>query len=128
MAVVEPGDRLARGKFRVGVDDGGRAFRLRQHDGVGPPRHHRVEVGVDEACLDRVDADEEARAPALCPRFLEERRRARARLLLALGGDRILEINDHRIGAGGKRLLELCAAVGRDEQERAHGRGPRRCK
>ena len=51
---------------------------------------------------------------------LEEVRGALARGGLAVGGDRIFEIDDHRVGAARHRLVELAAAVGRDEEQRAH--------
>ncbi len=38
----------------------------------------------------------------------------------ALRRDRILEIDDHRVGAARHRLVELPAAIGGDEQQGAH--------
>ena len=43
-----------------------------------------------------------------------------ARLVLALGRDRILQIEDDAVGAAGEGLVELGPAGGGDEEEGAH--------
>jgi hypothetical protein len=45
---------------------------------------------------------------------------ALARRRLAIGSDRVFEIDDDRIAAAGERLIELAIAVGRSKQKRAH--------
>ncbi len=62
----------------------------------------------------------QARALFLRLRGLEEFQRGGARVRFALGRDRILEVEDHGVGAARHRLVELGAAVGGDEQKRAH--------
>ena len=54
-----PLDRLAHGELGVGVNDGGAAFGLRQHDGVRLRRRDGIEVGVGEAGCEPVDPHEE---------------------------------------------------------------------
>jgi hypothetical protein len=90
---------------------------------IASRRHDRVEIGVGEAGGESVDANDEARARFGFHRVLHEIRRARARAGLARGGNRILEVDDHRVGAARHRLVELAPAVGRDEQQRAHQLG-----
>ena len=70
--VRNAGDRFARRQLGVGMDDGGAAFRLRKHDGIGPRRHHRVEIGIGQSGLQPVDAHEQARPRRLSGRFLQE--------------------------------------------------------
>ena len=99
--------RFARGELGVGMDDRRAAFRLRQQDRIRLRRHDGVEVGVGQAGRDAVDAHQQARALRLRHRRLEKRRRARARGVLAVGRDRILEVDDHGVGAARERLVEL---------------------
>ena len=73
----------------------------------GSRRHDGVEVGVGEAGGDAVDAHQQARALRLRHRVLDERRGARARGILAVDRDRILEVDDHGVGAARERLVEL---------------------
>ncbi len=123
MAVGQAVDRLAHRELGVGMNDGGAAFGLRQHDGVGLCRRDRVEIGVGQAGLQAVDAHHhDTAAPRCRHRVLEKGGRAAARARLAVGRDRILEVDDQRVGAARHRLVELLGAVGGDEQERAHGR------
>ena len=63
----------------------------------------------------------EQRAGLALLRFLQKGQRGRARGLLALGGNRVLEIEDQRVGARGKRLGELRRAVAGHEQRGADG-------
>ena len=62
----------------------------------------------------------QARAVFFRLRAFEEIQRRLARHVLALGRNRILEIEDDGVGAARHRLVELGAAVGGHEQERAH--------
>ena len=70
--------------------------------------------------VEAVDAHQKARALLLALRALEEIQRRLARDVLALGRDRILEIDDHGVGAARQRLVELGPAVGGNEEQRAH--------
>ena len=120
VAAIDAGRRLARREFCVDLHDSWAALRLRQHDGIGTRRHHGVEIGIGEAGRERVDAHQETRSRRSRQRCLQKRRCARPRRVLAVGRDRVFEIDDHRIGAARKRLVELVAAVGGDEEEGAH--------
>ena len=104
---VDAGDGFARRELGVGMDDRRAAFRLRQQDGVRARRHDGVEVGVGQAGRDAVDAHQQARALRLRHRALEKCGRAGARRVLAVVRDRILEVDDHRVGAARERLVEL---------------------
>ena len=97
------------------MGDAGAAFGLGKQNGVGLSRHNGVEIGVGHAGVEAVDAHQQARALRLRLRGLEEFQRGGARLRLALGHDRILEIEDHGVGAARHRLVELGPAIGRDE-------------
>ena len=88
---------------------------LRQHDGVGRRRHDGIEIGVDEAGCQPVDARDQTRAPVLLHGVPEKIRSAPARVALALRHDRIFEIDDDRVGAARHRLVELPAAIGGNE-------------
>ena len=99
------------------------ALGLRQHDGVGSRLHNGIEIGIDEAGREPVDAHAEERAFGFARGRLEESRRACARLPLAVRRNRVLEVDDDGVGAAGERLVELLATVGRREQKRAHQRG-----
>ena len=76
-----------------------------------------VKIVIDHAGLEAVHAHEQARSLLRLAGFLQEGERALARLRLAVGGDRILEVDDDGVGAGRHRLVELLAAVGGNEQE-----------
>src|SRR5215472_3558918 len=100
-------DRLTRQKLRIGTNDIGAAFCLRQHDGVGTRGHDGVEIGVGKTGRKSVDANEEARAVRSFGGTRDESRRPYARIGLALRRNRIFEIDDHRVGAARHRLVEL---------------------
>ena len=120
MAVVDAGDRFARRELGIGMDQRRAAFRLRQQDRVRLGRHDGVEIGVGEAGGDAVDPHQQARALRLRHRILDERRGAGAGGILAVDRDRILEVDDHGVGAARERLVELGAAVGGNEEQRTH--------
>jgi hypothetical protein len=103
------------------MDHRGAALGLWQHDPIRTARHHR-EIVVGEPGRQSIDAHVETRPTVVARRSLEERERAFARGRLALGRDRILQVEDQRIGAAREPLLELALAVGGDEQEGTHGR------
>ena len=119
--VGQAGQRLAGRELGVGMHDAGAAFRLRQHDGVGPRRHHGIEVGIGEAGREAVDAHQEARPGRAAARGRAEKGGRRvARRRLALRRDRILKVDDNCIGAAAERLVELGRGVGGHEQQRTH--------
>ena len=62
----------------------------------------------------------QARAVLFAMRAFEKIKRRLARRVLALGRDRILQIEDDAVGAAGQGLVELGPAVGGDEEKRAH--------
>ena len=123
MPLGQPGDRLVGGELGIGVHDRGAALGLRQQDGVGPRRHDRLEIGIDEAAAEPIDAHADEGTPRQARRLRHEGGRARARRRLAVRRNRILQVHDHGVGAAAERLVELPAAVGGHEQERAHQRG-----
>ena len=86
--------------------------------------HNRIQIGVGHAGVEPVDAHQQARALLLSVVRFEKFQRGGARLLFALGRNRIFQVDDDAVGAGGKRLAELGAAVGGDEEKGAH-REPR---
>ena len=96
------------------------AFSLRQHDGVRPAGHDDVEIRVGEASLQSVDAHHQQWT--FCDRLnlLQVCERDVARLALALGRNRVLEIDDDRIGAAGDAFVEFLRTVAWDEEKRAH--------
>ena len=93
---------------------------LRQDDDVGPKLGDEREI-VGRAA---VDADpDRAGAPVV---VAEGARQHLARRVLARGGDRVLEIEDHLVDLEPGRLLELACVVARDGQAAAasaHGHG-----
>ena len=99
------------------MGDGRAAFGFGKQNGVGLARHNGVEIGIGQAGVEAVDAHQEARALCLRLHGLEEFQRGRARLRLAFRRDRILEIDDHGVGAARHGFVELGAAVGGDEKE-----------
>ena len=117
VTVGQTADRLAHSQFRIGMNDACAAFGLRQHDGVGAGGHDCVEIGVGEAGLKSVDADQQARAGGGFDGVGDESRCALSRRGLACRRDRILQIDDDRVGAARHRLVELVAAVGRHEKQ-----------
>ena len=119
-AFGDAGDGLARGELGVEMGDGRAAFGFRKQNGVGLARHHGVEIGVGHAGLEAVDAHQRRGRSFLPLALLRNRQRRLPRHVLALGRNRILEIEDHRIGATAERLVELGPAVGGNEQERTH--------
>ena len=80
-----------------------------------------VEIGVGQTAVERIDAHVETGAGAQPARFAEESGGGRAGGGLGGERDRILEIDDQRVGAALQRLGELLVVVAGDEQQRAHG-------
>ena len=95
------------------IDVGG-AGAFRQHDAVGPARHHGGQVAERQAGIERVDADIH-----LLVRIarIEHLAGDAARDHLLVRRDRILEIEDQGVGGGLLRALELADAVAGNEQE-----------
>jgi hypothetical protein len=96
------------------------AFRLGEHNAVGTAGHHGIEIVVGQAGGEPVDADVEARALRCGARLLEKRRGDRAGLSLARRRNRVLEIEQQRIGAAAHALGEFLRAVAGDEEEGTH--------
>ena len=108
----------------VGRSEPGGAFDLRQNDAVEPRPDDRRQVAVAELGVDRIDADIEQRSP----RAREGRDHRLARRPLLGRRDRILEIEDHRVGVERQRLLDPPRVVTRRKQktpQRLHGWLPR---
>ena len=95
---------------------------LRQQDRVGTAGNNRVEIGIGHSGVERIDADHQQRAGIVFLRVLQKRERCRARRLLALGGDRVLEIQDQRVRAAAEGFGELLRAVAGHEQRGADRR------
>src|SRR5262245_29821842 len=105
------------------MQQGGAAFRLRQQNRVWSGWHDGGEIGIRFAGCKAVDADQEP-WPNFLARFgFQECRCAIAGVGFAVWRNRVLEIENDRVGAACEGLVELVAAVGRDEEERTHQRG-----
>ncbi len=115
-------DRLARGQLGIEMRDRGAALGLGQHDRVGTSGHDRVEIGIGQPSLERIDAHHQGWAGLAFVRILEKGARGRARGLLAFGRDRVLEIEDERVRLADERLGELRRAVAGHEQRGAQRR------
>ena len=126
MAVRQAGDRLAHGELGVGVHNGRAAFCLWQHDGVGLCRHDGVEIGVDKTGLQPVHAHQDIRPRGRGHCTFQKRRGTLAGARFAIMGDRVLEIDDERVGAARHRLVELFGAIGWNEKKGTHVAGARR--
>ncbi len=120
MARGQAGLGFARGQLGVDFGDGGRALGFRKQYGIRLARHDGVEIGVGHAGVEPVDAHQQARALLGGDDFVEEFERGGARHVLALGRDRILEIEDDAVGAAGESLVELGPAVGGNEEQGTH--------
>ena len=117
-------NRLAHGELGVRMHDRSAAFRLRQHDGVRIAANHHIEIIVGQAGRKAVDANEQARAHARRHRFPQEGEGGLARFRLAVGRNRVLEVDDQRIGAARHALGELLGAVARYKQKGTQGIRP----
>jgi hypothetical protein len=94
----------------------GGVTRLGQHVGIGAAAERPCDIVFGQPAVDRVDADRDDRPAA-------SRRRDRAGrdvacYRLAFAGDRILEVDDQRIGPDGQAFAS-CARIARNEQPRA---------
>ena len=76
--------------------------RLGQEDAVGPGADHAGDVVLPQAGVERVDAHVEARAALLRARVGDVLGGQRARRRLARGAHRVLQVEDQRVGAGGR--------------------------
>jgi hypothetical protein len=95
------------------------AARLGLHEAVRARGHDRLEVGLDEARAERVDAHDQHRPTPARSRALGGQPAGRG---LVGRGDRVLQIEDHHVGARGEPAGDLALRVGGNEQERAHAR------
>ena len=100
-----------------GADILGR-IHLGQADAVGRAGHYRRQVGQRKRVVERIDAHPEFLALAIRPR-LEISTGHLARDLLALVRDRILQVEDQRIGGILTPLGQLAFAVAGYEEPRA---------
>ena len=113
-AMLDPGGSLECIEIQRQPVDVGSAGAFRQHDAVGPARHDGREVAKRHAGIERVDANIDLLARI--PRIEHLAHRApRADLLVRR--DRILEIEDQRVGRGLLGVFELALAVAGNEQE-----------
>ena len=109
--------RLERGEIIVErAHVVGHAFR--QQDAVRAAGDRGGEIVERETARQRVDPD--IAADAVRPVRFEELAGQPPRGRTVRGGDRVLEIEDQRVGAGFETARELALAIGRDEQQRAH--------
>ena len=99
------------------VDRGerGGAFDLWQDDAVEPGPDDRDQVAVAELGVDRIDANIEERSARARQR--RDDRIARRRLLG--GRDRVLEVEDDRVGIERQRLLDAPRMIARRKQKTA---------
>ena len=108
--VVQHGERLAH---RIGALD------LGDQHGVGARPRRRGEIGLAPRGRQRVDAhDRLARAIAACP---QRGAHLLARARLGLGRDRVLEVEDQRIGRQALRLVERARIGARHVEHAATG-------
>lgn len=85
---------------------------LRQHDAIEPRPDHRVEIVAPERRVDTVDAHVAAGAARPAQRL--DRERTRVRLLRER--DRVLEIENHDIGADLEGLAGAAHVIGRRKE------------
>jgi hypothetical protein len=86
-----------------------------EDDAVGMALHDDREIAQGQCGIERIDADVELGAGSAGVLEVGERHVARDRL--AVGGDRILEVEDQRVRTGRRSLVELALGIGRNEQE-----------
>ena len=115
-AVGEPVQRLARGELGIEMRDRRAAFGLGQQDRIGAAGNHGIEVGIGQAGVERIHAHDELRPVRRAGVLLEIGERGLPRAGLAVRRNRVLEVEDQRIGAGLGPLRELALAVGGNEE------------
>ena len=98
--------------------DVGLADALGEHDAVGFPLHDHGEIAQRKSGVERIDAHIEL-GPGATGR-LQVGQHHVARDLLAVGSDRILEVEDQPVGTGRRALGELALGIAGNEQERTH--------
>ena len=101
--------------------DIGAVPRFRQHDRVGGRGHDGVEVGVDQAAVERVDPYDQHRPSRRGPGRAQKIVGAGARGGLGGERDRVLQIDDQRVGAAFEGFRQLAGAIGGHEEQGAHG-------
>ena len=112
--MLDAGGRLEGIEIQRQAVDVGSTSAFRQHDAVGPARHDGREVAKRHAGIERVDADIDLLA--WVPRIEHLAHRApRADLLLRR--DRILKVEDQRIGRSLLGAFKFAQAVARNKQE-----------
>ena len=79
-----------------------------------PAGDNGVEVGVGQSGVERIHPHDETVAASMC---FQERERRLACSRLAPGRDRVLEVEDQRVGAALETFCQLALAVGRNEEE-----------
>ncbi len=112
---------FVNGEFGAELLHAGAAEALGQYDRVRRLGHDGLEIGVGEAAGERIDAHDQARAGRAPARLAQESGGGRASGGLGGRRDRILEIDDQRVGLARQRLGELLFVVAGDEQQRTHG-------
>ena len=112
--MFDPGSRLEGIEIQRQTVDVRSAGAFRQHDAVGPTRHDGGKVAKRHPGIKCVDANivSLSRIPGI--QHLAHRA---PRTDLLLRGNRILEIEDQRIGRGLLGAFELAQAVTGNEQE-----------
>src|ERR1700733_1569552 len=80
-----------------------------------------VEIGIDQAGRQAVDAHDQIWPLGGGESLVEKSRRAFPCLRLSVKRNRVLEVDDQRVGAARHRLVELLRTISGDEQKRAHG-------
>jgi hypothetical protein len=97
--------------------DIGSAGAFRQHDPVGPARDDGGEIAERQTRIQRVDTDIDllVRIPRV-----EHVAHGAPGADLFIRRDRILEVEDQRLGRSFLGVFELAQAVTRDEQEGSH--------
>ncbi len=113
-ALLDPGRSLERIKVQRKLVDVGSARAFRQHDAVGPSRHHGGEIAERHIGIERVDPDKDFLVRIA---LIEHAARDAARHHLLLRRDGILEVENQGIGRGLLRALELPWAIAGNEQE-----------
>ena len=115
--MLDPGGSLEGIEIQRQAVDVGGAGAFRQHDAIGPAWHDGREVAKRHAGIERVDADIDLLARVARIEHVADRA---SRADLFVRRDRILEVEDQRVGGRLLGVFELAQAVARNKQKGSH--------
>ena len=113
-ASSRPRSRSQRREQRVDLRQRVGALDLRHHDRVEVVADDRADVVLQATGVLAVDADDDERDAVVGRQRLAH---GRARRVLLVVGDRVLEVEDDRVGPEAPDLRELARVVPRSEKE-----------